>query len=81
MGKSYTNEDISDEEYKEIDILNGSSLSRDNESELDDDDEVLLINEPKFIKEREYFFINFFLSTNSNINDIFYIKNSQIIFF
>ena len=79
--KSYTNEDISDEEYKEIDILNGSSLSRDNESELDDDDEVLLINEPKFIKEREYFFINFFLSTNSNINDIFYIKNSQIKYF
>ena len=79
--KSYSNEDISDEEYKEIDILNGSSLSKDNESELDDDDEVLLINEPKFIKEREYFFINFFLSTNSNINDIFYIKNSQIKYF
>ena len=80
--KSYSNEDISDEEYKEVDILNGSSLSKDNESELDDDDdEVLLINEPKFIKEREYFFINFFLSTNSNINDIFYIKNSQIKYF
>ena len=59
--KSYSNEDISDDEYKEIDILNGSSLSKDNESEEDDDDdEVLLINEPKFIKERQYFFINFF---------------------
>ena len=58
--KTYSNEDISDEEYKEIDILNGSSLSKDNE---------------------EYFFINFFLSTNSNINDIFYIKNSQIKYF
>ena len=80
--KTYSNEDISDDEYKEIDILNGSSLSKDNESELDDDDdEVLLINEPKFIKEREYFFINFFLSTNSNINDIFYIKHSQIKYF
>jgi hypothetical protein len=80
--KTYSNEDISDEEYKEIDILNGSSLSKDNESEVDeDDDEVLLINEPKFIKEREYFFINFFLSTNSNINDIFYIKHSQIKYF
>lgn len=80
--KSYSNEDISDDEYKEIDILNGSSLSKDNESEEDDDDdEVLLINEPKFIKERQYFFINFFLSTNSNINEIFYIKNSQIKYF
>ena len=79
--KSYSNEDISDDEYKEIDILNGSSLSKDNESEEDDDDEVLLINEPKFIKERQYFFINFFLSTNSNVNDIFYIKNSQIKYF
>lgn len=79
--KSYSNEDISDDEYKEVDILNGSSLSKDNESESYDDDELLLINEPKFIKEREYFFINFFLSTNSNINDMFYIKNSQIKYF
>ena len=82
--KTYSigNDDEEEEEYKEIDILIGTSITRDEETENEDEDnEDLLINEPKFIKEREYFFINFFLSTNSNINNIFYIKNSQIKYF
>ena len=79
--KSYSIDEDNDEEYREIDILNGTSISRDNESEIEDDDEILLINEPKFLKEREYFFINFFLSTNSNIKNNFYIKNFQIKYF
>ena len=79
---SIGNDDEQEEEYKEIDILIGNSITRDEETESEDeDDEALLISEPKFIKEREYFFINFFLSTNSNINNIFYIKNSQIKYF
>ena len=79
---SIGNDDEQEEEYKEIDILIGNSITRDEETESEDEDnEALLISEPKFIKEREYFFINFFLSTNSNINNIFYIKNSQIKYF
>ena len=82
--KTYSigNDDDEEEDHKEIDILVGNSITRDEETENEDeDDEALLINEPKFIKEREYFFINFFLSTNSNINNIFYLKNSQIKYF
>ena len=82
--KTYSigNDDDEEEDHKEIDILFGNSITRDEETENEDeDDEALLINEPKFIKEREYFFINFYLSTNSNINNIFYLKNSQIKYF
>lgn len=81
--KSNSIEDNYEEEYKEIDVLIGNSMALEEEEEENEgeEDEVLLINEPKFIKEREYFFINFFLSTNSNINNIFYIKNSQIKYF
>ena len=82
--KTYSigNDDDEEEDHKEIDILVGNSITRDEETENEDeDDEALLINEPKFIKEREYFFINFYLSTNSNINNIFYLKNSQIKYF
>ena len=77
--KNYSIEDYNEDTYQEIDILNGSSISRDETKE--DEDDVLLINEPKFIKEREFFFINFLLSTNSNINNCFYIKYSQIKYF
>ena len=81
--KSYSIEENYDEEYKEIEVFIGNSLAIEEEEEENEgeEDEALLINEPKFIKEREYFFINFFLSTNSNISNIFYIKNTQIKYF
>ena len=77
---NYPIEGCYDEKYKEIDVMYGNSMTREEESE-EIEDYPLLINEPKFIKEIEYFFINFFLSTNSNINDCFYIKNSKIKYF
>lgn len=77
---NYSIEDYDDEKYKEIDVLYGNSITREEESEEYEDD-PLLINEPRFLKEIEYFFINFFLSTNSNLNNFFYIKNSKIKYF
>ena len=83
----YSLEDNYEVEYKEIDVVIGNSMTTEEEEDEDEEDneneenEFSLTKEPKFIKEREYFFINYILSTNSNINNIFYIKNSQIKYF
>ena len=85
--RAYSLEDNYEAEYKEIEVVIGNSMTTEEEEEEDEEDneneenEFSLTKEPKFIKEREYFFINYVLSTNSNINNIFYIKNSQIKYF
>ena len=83
--KSYAFEDNYEEDCKEMDIVIGNSLTTEEDEEEEEnegeEDEFLLTKEPKFIKEREYFFINYILSTNSNINNNFYIKNSPIKYF